>query len=449
MDIRLIDAARTGNVGDLRKLIGENSLMLDVVALKGGDTPLHIASMIGHFDFVKEMLRLKPDFAEQLNQDGFSPMHMASANGHLEIVRELLKVDFNLCRLKGIDGRTPLHYAAIKGKIDVIREFLSACADSIQDATARGETALHLAVKKNQFGALRIMVEWIKELNKVDLLNMKDEQGNTVLHLAIARKHRQVIELLLNVGVVEVNATNESTLTALDILLIFESEAGDREIYEILRRAGAMRAREILSLEPAPPANESQVLGNNPSVSESSQPPTSDWEEFFKFKRGRDSPGDARNALLVIAILIVTATYQAGLSPPGGVWQEDSKPSDNNSTNTSKVHYAGEAILGSSNLVSFGFFMFSNSMGFFCSLLMIFILTSGFPMQLELTVSMMAMVITYDTAMNTIAPKGRMKLLFTIISIVMPIGIQSIFNLLRRSCKRLRQPLGYVRQESA
>lgn len=44
--------------------------------------------------------------------------------------------------------------------------------------------------------------------------------------------------------VLEVNAINKSALTALDLLPIFPSEAGDREIVEILRGAGAIKARD-------------------------------------------------------------------------------------------------------------------------------------------------------------------------------------------------------------
>lgn len=77
-------------------------------------------------------------------------------------------------------------------------------------------------------------------------MNMKDEKGNTVLHLATWRKQRQVVELLCSdgatsSGTMEVNAVNQGGLTALDTLAIFPSEAGDREIEEILRNAGANR----------------------------------------------------------------------------------------------------------------------------------------------------------------------------------------------------------------
>jgi hypothetical protein len=42
----------------------------------------------------------------------------------------------------------------------------------------------------------------------------------------------------------------------------------------------------------------------------------------FQYKPGKDSASDVRNALLVVATLIAAVTFQAGVNPPGGVWQE-------------------------------------------------------------------------------------------------------------------------------
>lgn len=136
-------------------------------------------------------LRLRPELTKELNQDGFSPLHLASANGYIDIVRELLKIDNSLCRLEGRESRTPLHSAAIKGRGDVISELIRACGDCIEDVTVQGETALHLAVKNCQFESIKVLVEWMREMNKRFVLNMKDEKGNTVLHLATWRKQRQ------------------------------------------------------------------------------------------------------------------------------------------------------------------------------------------------------------------------------------------------------------------
>ncbi|XP_026401503.1 ankyrin repeat-containing protein BDA1-like isoform X2 [Papaver somniferum] len=296
---------------------------------------------VGIFSYVKEMIRLKPEFAGELNQNGFGPVHLASANGHVEIVKELLMVNRHHCRLKGRDRSTPLHYATVEGRIGVINELISCCEESFEDVTIRDETALHLAVKNNQFEALKIMVDMLRQLNKGEILNKKDQEGNTVLHLATSSKQREAVELLLmkapSSTPLEVNLMNKSNLTALDYLLILPMEPNDRDIEAMLRQAGAKRAQEIGQVL------DLQILENytnNQAEITVAESPVDRLVGFFKFRRGRDSPSDARNALLVIVVLIATATYQAGLSPPGGVWQD----SGNASTN--------QTAIGSSNYVS-------------------------------------------------------------------------------------------------
>ncbi|KAK9911124.1 hypothetical protein M0R45_035047 [Rubus argutus] len=67
----------------------------------------------------------------------------------------------------------------------------------------------------------------------------------------------------------------------------------------------------------------------NPEKSENSG---WNWLTSFKYDKKNDKPGDIRNVLLVVAALITAVTFQAGVNPPGGVWQ------DNNG------HTAGRAI---------------------------------------------------------------------------------------------------------
>ncbi|KAA8515823.1 hypothetical protein F0562_018566 [Nyssa sinensis] len=431
MDRRLFEAAWTGNVEYLLQLMKDDPCMLSAVALAGAETPLHIACMAGHLSFAKEVMKLRKEFAGELNQDGFSPLHIASANGYLEIVKELLKVDHNLCLLKGRERRTPLHYAAIKGRVDVIRELLSASVDSIAEVTARGETALHLAVKNNQFEAFKFLAEHLKQFNKDDVFNKKDEQGNTILHLAVSRKQYEVVHLMLKEhvtkSVVEVNSLNDMGLTPLDVLQFFQSEAGDREMEEMLRGAGAMRGRDT----------QNQVVAtNSPSNDQSrTQSPSKQLLEYFKYDQINDSPSKVRNTLLVIAVLIATATYQAVLSPPGGVWQDDSGSNNNNDTAKEK-HTAGQAVMGLHNSISYGLFLFFNSIGFFTSLHMINFLTIGFPLRLELQVSIVALIVTYDTCMTAIAPNSTITVFFSVISAVIPFILPIATMVVRNYLKR-------------
>ncbi|KAK4845559.1 hypothetical protein QYF36_006508 [Acer negundo] len=385
MERKLLEASLTGDVQNLHQLLRENPLILHRVSLVSSGNPLHVASAHGHIDFVKEITRLRPDFAKELNEDGFSPMHMASANGYLEIVRELLKVDRKLCRLQGRENKTPLHLAVIKGRVDVVSEILSACGECLEDVTVQRDTAMHLAIKNYQFEVIRVMVDWIREMKK-----------------------EHVIKILLGSRLLEVNAINQSGLTALDLLLMFSSEAGDREIQEILCNAGAMRMKDVtLSSIPSSPEPYNQTLINStPGTPQACTPRTDDLVEYFKFKKGRDSPGETRTALLVIAVLVATASFQVGVNPPGGVWQDNYIPDQNNGTSSSnnKAHKAGRSVLGSLNTITFCLFMFFNSVGFSLSLHMINMLTIKFPLQFELQICIAAMFFTYNTAVPALAP---------------------------------------------
>ena len=200
MDPRLFEAACRGDTDELRKLLEEDRFMLERCLLAPySETVLHVASMAGQAGFAKEVLRLKPEVSSILNKDGFAAIHLAAANGFVDTVRELLRVNHEHGHLRSSDSRTPLHVAAVTGRTEVIWELLSICPPSIEDVTGRGETAFHLAVKNNHLEALRTLVESLKPSNIKDLLNAKDEDGNTVLHLATARKQgmvRTYIDLL-------------------------------------------------------------------------------------------------------------------------------------------------------------------------------------------------------------------------------------------------------------
>ncbi|KAI6679907.1 hypothetical protein NL676_033788 [Syzygium grande] len=440
MDPSLLEASHTGNVDQLSSLVREDARILNAASLVDGDNPLHIASMAGHVNFVREVLKLKTEFADELNQDGFSPLHIAAARGDVDIVRELLKVGNRLCLLKGREERIPLHYSVIKGRSEVLKELVTACPDSIEEVTARRESALHLAVKNSRFEALKLLVQQLKQSNKEHVMNWRDGQGNQILHVA-------VVEFLLSSYAidkdpVEVNAINEAGLTPLDILLLVNSEAGDAEIAEILTRSGAMRSRGLPSSSVVTVATEEpepQTDQSNGHRHQSRRTWTDCCTRFLKlkfevpqwfmdlqYKKGRDSPSDVRNALLIVAALITTATFQAVLQPAGGLWQDDSGPSTNsidathNSTATQK---AGRTVLGTRSPVAYIVFLMFNTVGIFASLRIIKILTVGFPMKRELLIALTALITTYDVAMVALSPNDFIICLFVVLSILLQVII--------------------------
>ncbi|XP_047308848.1 ankyrin repeat-containing protein BDA1-like [Impatiens glandulifera] len=344
--------------------------------------------MAGHHDIVKELIIMNRKLAYDLNEDGLSPLHIAAANGDFNIVKELVIINnmVKLCEIEGKDRCIPLHCAVIKGRLDIVNLLIETDPESIEKSTAQGETVLHLAIKNNQFKSLQILLDHLYRMGKFNLLKNKDEQGNTILHLATSRKQYEVIRLLLpkhGVPMVDVNATNEKGQTPLDVLLMNNNNETsnwcDKRMEEILVEAGARKG-----LDQSSPAEVSSEI-------------YSSWYSYFKYKIGRDSPGDVRNCLLVIAALITTATYQAILSPPGGTWQDNSSIQSGNQP----PHIAGRPIMQTYTPLSYYLFLNFNTAGFCASVYMIKLLTFGFPLVLELNIALIAIVLTYQISLIT------------------------------------------------
>ncbi|XP_031281817.1 ankyrin repeat-containing protein BDA1-like [Pistacia vera] len=308
MDGRLFEAARTGDVSLLHQLLLEKpSILADCQLIFPHENPLNIATKAGQLAFVQQILKHRPDFVRQSNQDGFRPLDIASAFGYVEIVKEITTCYRDVCRLKGREGRTCLHYAAINERVEIIDELLNTSGECVKDVTSLGETALHLALKYYKVEAFTNLVKWLEELGLEELVNSVDKDGNTILHLAVSRKQLESVELLLkssNISnILELNVRNSRGFTATDLLDNSPVDnPNDIRLKEILQFAGALSTET--------PHN---TMINNPKHSTGV---SKDWIKYFQFQMERDSPSDTRNALLVVAALIATVTFQAGMNPP-------------------------------------------------------------------------------------------------------------------------------------
>lgn len=190
MDGRLFEAARTGNVPLLHQLLFEKPLILaDCALFSSQENPLHIAAKAGQLGFMQQVLAQRPDFARQVNADGFRPLDIASAIGYVDIVKEMIKTcPLDVCRLKGRAGRTCLHYATMNERVEIIDELLNSCGECVKDVTSIGETALHLALKYSKLEAFTNLIRWLERLGLEELVNWVDKDGNTILHFAVSRK---------------------------------------------------------------------------------------------------------------------------------------------------------------------------------------------------------------------------------------------------------------------
>jgi ankyrin repeat protein len=185
----LYEASRKGCVSTLTTLIQRDARILDRVSLTSfSETPMHLAALHGHLEFSKLLLSKKPTLAKEVDSLGRTPLHLASAEGHSEIVKALLQVNIAVCLASDQHERIPFHFVVMRGRIEIIEELIRAQPESIQK-NLNGGSVLHLCVQYNHQDAL----EWlVKSADCDELLNSKNHDGNSILHLAVMLKQIKV-----------------------------------------------------------------------------------------------------------------------------------------------------------------------------------------------------------------------------------------------------------------
>ena len=174
----------------------------------------------------------------------------------------------------------------------------------------------------------------------------------------------QVVHHLLYWGHVEINLKNLEGNTAWDMLQD-PRHVDNKEMRVMLHHAGAKPGSS---------------LSKDPSDAKYLNLPKFRCLQVFQTLYAREMrklSDEKRNALLVIATLLVTISYQAVLNPPGSIWPEDSKPETNDkiqslNDSTTAVHKAGTAI--DLKTSPFPVFLFFNTLTFFVSNAVTFLL---------------------------------------------------------------------------
>ncbi|KAI8528255.1 hypothetical protein RHMOL_Rhmol12G0136300 [Rhododendron molle] len=345
---KLRDNARQGDLDAIYETLGRTPKILDQIdEIPFIQTPLHEAVEAGRTYFAIQILILKPSFGKKLNTDGESPLHLALRNR--ELAKRLISYDCELIRVKGSEGKTPLHCVAEAGDTDLLAEFLCACPESIKDLTIRDETAFHIAVKRGQI---------------VGLLVQK---------APILRREK-----------------NSAGRTALDI-----AAPGDRTIKNILLGRG--KAPPL----PPPPREGTK---DAPSLHNFLLSPERRLERVLRFILycRRDLSLDMRNMVLVVAVLIATATYDA-------LGKSTEKQSSESSTST----YDALGNMGNEA------YYFINTMSFTFSIAVMILVLSSKPFTSFLHLSLVFLALSYGykmlyiSAWQTLFPVSLTVLVYT------------------------------------
>ncbi|XP_032077248.1 ankyrin repeat and sterile alpha motif domain-containing protein 1B isoform X1 [Thamnophis elegans] len=214
-DQELLEAARTGNVALVEKLLagrkggllGSGSGPIPLSNLlsiwrgpninctdSSGYTALHHAALNGHKDVVIKLLQYEAS-TNVADNKGYFPIHLAAWKGDVEIVKILIHHGPSHSRVneQNNENETALHCAAQYGHSEVVALLL----EELTDPTIRNnklETPLDLAAL---YGRLRV-VKMI--INAYPNLMSCNTRKHTPLHLAARNGHKAVVQELLEAG---------------------------------------------------------------------------------------------------------------------------------------------------------------------------------------------------------------------------------------------------------
>ena len=182
-------------------------------------TMMHAAASGGHIDVVRLLLRNNASFTD-VNGVNLTTIQMAAQNGHLEVVQVLHKHGAQLDHLS-------LQYAAFEGHANVVAYLLKFGVEDIcmrcdgsfywlqnrtryqavrldysRDAVLSDDkfkifcqSALHLAVAKNHTKVAQLLL-----LQEYRTMHCTDFTGRTPLHEAVRQNHVEMAELLIKGG---------------------------------------------------------------------------------------------------------------------------------------------------------------------------------------------------------------------------------------------------------
>ena len=240
----------------------------------------------------------------------------------------------------------------------------------------------------------------------------------------------QTVKYLLSVDKVkeEINSLNKKDSTALKMLEDCPKDFNSFVIRNMLLDAGA-RVEKV--------NNTSELI----EITESRNTRWKKWWKHLKYQG--DWVEENRGSIMIVATVITTLTFQQTVNPPGGVWQSGGNVTISESGNIpfTVVAMAGTSVIGSYDEYAYVFFMICNALSFIASVIVTFLLISGFPVKnrfcmgiltIALCTTLAFLVIAYIVALGMVTPSSVFDLNykeFDMISKVVLYGLVAVILL--------------------
>ncbi|XP_037418736.1 ankyrin repeat-containing protein At2g01680-like [Triticum dicoccoides] len=256
---------------------------------------LHAAVMNGDQEFVKLIMKKRPELAREVDTAHETPIALAVRFNKIDILQLMLEHDSTLGYLTGHNGFPLLHVAAHRGQVAAARMLLEHCPDAPY-IESDGLTCLHIAVWFDQPEFVEFVLR-TPILRK--LVNVQDNNGKTALHNAVTKCNPRIVAALLSH--VDIDAT----------LLDNHSRPASWELSKVTENAKTLNWNEVAMLiSKANPQNASVL--HNLQVQAKRQM----TDESRKNAKSLTQTYTSNTSL--VAILIATITFAAAFTLPGG-----------------------------------------------------------------------------------------------------------------------------------
>jgi ankyrin repeat protein len=159
------------------------------------------------------------DLRNVADASGSTPLHFAASVGVKGVTSLLVDGDTTGMRKKAVDsnGMCPIHIAASVGAMDAVHALVG---EEDTHAALRenrmGRTFLHIAVENKKTDVVKLVCRKSRPAFR-NILNMKDKDGNTALHLAVQNRDESSFSHLVGNRYVDLNHVNKDGYTPLDL----------------------------------------------------------------------------------------------------------------------------------------------------------------------------------------------------------------------------------------
>ncbi|KAF4359583.1 hypothetical protein F8388_003586 [Cannabis sativa] len=211
--LNFLNAVKAGNIDQIRNLLSSSSsssssslALIETNNEDNGDTPLHVAVMIGNFKVVKLILdhmmniNIIRHLLQKPNKKNNTVLHEAVKNGNFDIVKLLLEKDSSSVYSNNEEGESPLFLAIDRELYEIASHILSKIkyvegilSEEKEGKDEHGWTPLHYAAHFDEFGLVNLF------LSKHSLICcVQDNEGMSPLHIAAKNGSLKVLHSLKN-----------------------------------------------------------------------------------------------------------------------------------------------------------------------------------------------------------------------------------------------------------